>query len=1200
MARYALVIGISEYQSSNLSRLPKTVTDAEAVGQILKQYGDFQIVKRLPERWNPQQNDYEIGTKAVTGTELGQALRTFLLEQAYRSDALIYFSGHGITVSDNLGKTKGYLATSDCVLETDGKRIVGQQHGIALDSLNDLIRDAELSSLVLLLDCCHGGYFLERQLVEQTLTAFSSQKDYYIITACRTFEQAWAMHDEKHDVFTGAVLEGLALENAGKDGSVSGDRLFDHISRQLKGKRQEPIRMGWGKSITVVNYPLNENTPSVTLTFNRENPYQGLQAFELGKEKYFFGREQAIWALLQRLNNARFLSVIGRSGCGKSSLVKAGLLPELRSDRLPGSSQWEIEIFTPGTHPLGKLTEILVQRHQKNKPFVLFIDQFEEVFTLCNDEAERQSFMRLMADEATASDRITRVIVAIRGDFLDRCAAYPEAANLINRTQPTTYVVEPLSRQEIEETIEKPAELHGVGFEPGLVSQIAEDVENQPGALPLLQYALSELWRKFCEQDSPSGQLLLAWKDYEEIGGVKGALDNRATILYRSFIPENQAFVRRLFMTLVKLGDGNEVTRRRATWEELRAIADSPEQLQQVVRLLAGQQQRLIITDENTIEVAHEALLSEWKLLRSWIEEDRDNIRLKQSLEDDCREWLERFQKSDDALLTGARLVAIEEWVNNTQTKLPPLEAEFLKKSVERRDRELQEKIEAAKREAEAEARAEAEKAKAAEAEARAQAEKAKAAEAIAIADIEKSLAAKDKAEAEARAADARAKVQKQRTRFAITGGVLVAFTFGFGLLAQQRELVVKQREAEVQKGKAIAVGALVSKSQQLFEKGNQLEALIASLQALQTLKSIGEEDSPSLNELSSIMIKVRERNRWQAHSEPIWTVTFDPRGRTIASASDDGSVKLWNIQGKLMGTLFGNTEALFSVKFSPDGNIIAAASLDKTIKLWSLSENSKKHQILKGHKDSVYDVSFNPNGKILASSGADGTIRIWNLLSKEQINFIQEKNGIVRIDFSPDKRKIAFTSLDDLSVKIWDTVTNTKKVIGKHKSRLSFVKFNRDGTILASSDYGGKIKLWDMKKLNSKGIINTQHKGYLHSIAFSPESDLIASTGEDGTIEMWNIKSKNPQLIEIIKGHNNDVKQVNFNPRNSKEFVSASDDTTVRVWRTDREKVEDKKIDSLLLYGCQNLKIYMNNSESLTDMKKYCDNHEKESLLVK
>ena len=478
MARYALVIGISEYQSSNLLRLPKTVTDAEAVVQILKQYGDFQIVKRLPERWNQQNNDYEIGTKAVTGNELGQALRTFLLEQAYRSDALIYFSGHGITVSDNLGQTKGYLATSDCVLETDGKRIVGQQHGIALDSLNELIRAAELSSLVLLLDCCHGGYFLERQLVEQTLTAFSSQKDYYIITACRTFEQAWAMHDEKHDVFTGAVLDGLAIENAGKDGSVSGDRLFDHISRQLKGKRQEPIRMGWGKSITVVNYPLNENTPSVAFTFNRENPYQGLQAFELGKEKYFFGRELAIRALVDRLNNARFLSVIGRSGCGKSSLVKAGLLPELQSDRLPGSSQWEIEIFTPGIDPLGKLTEILTRRHQENKPFVLFIDQFEEVFTLCNDEAKRQSFMRLMADEATASDRITRVIVAIRGDFLDRCAAYPEAVNLINRTQPPTYVVEPLSRQEIEETIEKPAELHGVGFEPGLVSQIAEDVEN--------------------------------------------------------------------------------------------------------------------------------------------------------------------------------------------------------------------------------------------------------------------------------------------------------------------------------------------------------------------------------------------------------------------------------------------------------------------------------------------------------------------------------------------------------------------------------------------------------------------------------------------------------------------------------------------------------------------------------------------------
>src|SRR6476646_3754125 len=222
MARYALVIGIAQYRSP-LKNLEKTTADAEAVAQILEKCGDFEKVTRLPARLNPENNVYEMVSRGVTGAELGQALKSFFLERADKSEALIYFTGHGVTVSDHLGQQKGYLATSDCIIEAQDNEIVEQQHGIALDSLNDLIRSSNLSSLVLLLDCCHGGYFLERNLVEQTLTTFSSQKDYYLITACRGFEQAWAIKTEQHDVFTGALLKGLAPENAGRDGRISGD-----------------------------------------------------------------------------------------------------------------------------------------------------------------------------------------------------------------------------------------------------------------------------------------------------------------------------------------------------------------------------------------------------------------------------------------------------------------------------------------------------------------------------------------------------------------------------------------------------------------------------------------------------------------------------------------------------------------------------------------------------------------------------------------------------------------------------------------------------------------------------------------------------------------------------------------------------------------------------------------------------------------
>jgi WD40 repeat protein/energy-coupling factor transporter ATP-binding protein EcfA2 len=1141
MARYALVIGISEYQSPNLARLPKTVTDAEAVGQILKQYGDFQIVQRLPERWNVEKNDYEIGTKAVTGYELAQTLKKFLLEQAYRSDALIYFSGHGITFSDNLGQTKGYLATSDCVLETDGKRIVGQQHGIALDSFNELIRAAELSSLVLLLDCCHSGFFLERQLVEQTLSAFSSQKDYYVITACRSFEQAWAMHDEKHDVFTGAVLSGLAVENAGIDGNVSSDRLFDHISRQLKGKRQEPIRLGWGKSITIMNYPPTENTLSTTFTFNRENPYQGLQAFEIGKEKYFFGREQAIWALLERLNKGRFLSVIGRSGCGKSSLVKAGLLPKLQSDRLPGSSQWEIEIFTPGIDPLGKLTQILTRRHQENKPFVLFIDQFEEVFTLCNDEAKRQSFMRLMADEATASDRITRVIVAIRGDFLDRCAAYPEAANLINRTQPTTYVVEPLSRQEIEETIEKPAELHGVGFEPGLVSQIAEDVENQPGALPLLQYALSELWRKFCEQDSPSGQPLLTWKDYEEIGGVKGALDNRATILYRSFIPEDQAFVRRLFMTLVKLGDSNEVTRRRTTSDEVRAIADSPEQLQQVVTLLADQQQRLIITDENTIEVAHEALLSEWKLLCSWIEEDRDNIRLKQSLEDDCREWLERFNKSDDALLTGARLAAIEEWVNNTQPRLPHLEGEFLQKSVEKRDHKNKADL---KR-------------------------------------LEQQLEQEQKLR----------KAEKQKTLIAIVSGISLTTSLAALGFSQYQTL----RATNIGQVKELAV-----LSETLFRTNNQLEALVASIKALNKIEMIQGGMPEALKELNSVISVVQERNRLLGHTRSVNGISFSSTKSLIASASSDQTVRIWKIDGTLKSLLKGHSDEIWRVSFSPDGQIVASASADATVKLWHVADG-KEITTLEGHSMGARYVSFSPNikDKLMVSSSDDGTIKIWKLdgsfprLNIIKIKEFKKHNGRVwSINFSRDGQLIVSTDSKGI-IKIWNIANGMEiATLKKHTKAVKFASFGRNNQTLVSVADDGKILLWDLiSNSNNTKIINIKSRTIANdskqafTVKYSPNYQLIAASSDNGTVRLWRADGT---PLPSIAGQNDRVNDLTFGP-SSETVITAGRDGTVRIWNV--ANIATKEPKEQIKQACSWISDYIRNSlKSDNEIYNICD----------
>lgn len=272
MTRYALVVGIAEYDSGLLPNLTKLTADAEAVAQLLEQSGNFQEVKRLPARWNRKQNCHEVAARRLASEKLEQALRKFLLEQATKSEALIYLSGYGITVSDHLGRQMGYLATSDCMIEADGQQIVEQWNGLSLDSLNKLIGQSDLRSLVLLLDCCHGRYFLKRNLVEQTLTCFNSRQDYFLITACRNFELADENRaSEEYSPFTEALLDGLSQENADSKGRVNSDHLFNFVTSELRGSGQEPIHIGWGRSITLVQYQT-----SIQLDLIPNQKYRGL------------------------------------------------------------------------------------------------------------------------------------------------------------------------------------------------------------------------------------------------------------------------------------------------------------------------------------------------------------------------------------------------------------------------------------------------------------------------------------------------------------------------------------------------------------------------------------------------------------------------------------------------------------------------------------------------------------------------------------------------------------------------------------------------------------------------------------------------------------------------------------------------------------------------------------------------------------
>ncbi len=678
MTRYALVVGITDYKSP-LTTLSKPATDAEAVAKVLKEHGDFENIELLKGKATKQQ--------------LGEALKILLRQQAVNNEALIYFTGHGITVSDlELETQQAYLATSDLQIVTQGNQIVEQTSGISLINFNHLIKESHLSSLVVLLDCCHSGHFLERYLIEKTLTAFSLQRDYYFIAACRDFQQAYAKKSEKHSIFTTALLTGLSGENANDNGQVTGDRLFDRIATELKGSGQEPIRMGWGRSITLVKYLPKPTTVVVDETC----PYQGLLPFNKEQARFFFGRDKVIQQLIKKLSQANFVPIIGASGSGKSSVVRAGLIPALEKNG------WRVlEIILPGVEPLAELkraftklferTEIreistlidtqglcsVISRLSDSERLLLVVDQFEEIFTLGCKEEDRQRFIELLTQ---CSEGRLAIVTTMRADFLEYCLSYESLTKLI---QEQAVYMPPLVGAELEQAIASPTRLQGYQLETGLLGAIHQEVLGQEkGCLPLLQFALTELWE---QRDQETQQLTVA--KFDELDGVMGALNRHAEKLYASFNKQQQDWMKRIFLKLVRTGLQEKDTRQRQLKNRFLNIAGENPSNKQIIsnfleKLIQG---RLLVSDceltgEIWVDLAHEALMEGWQRFAQWRTEDRENRRIIDRIEDALQEW--QKQPIDENLMMGGLLTQVRQKWQELESDIDISAREFYQLSV--------------------------------------------------------------------------------------------------------------------------------------------------------------------------------------------------------------------------------------------------------------------------------------------------------------------------------------------------------------------------------------------------------------------------------------------------------------------------------------------------------------------------------------
>ncbi|MEO0538996.1 MAG: pentapeptide repeat-containing protein [Cyanobacteria bacterium P01_A01_bin.123] len=672
MTRAALVVGINTYTYFQDLKAPSH--DAEEIAQRLQKDGEFKVT-RLPEAITQDcgQNTPIIGkTLAISQIQLETALKQLFLPKSHQrpKTALFYFSGHGLRDEEgDDGLDKGYLVTSD----TDPHK---SRPGLSLAWLQNLLKRSQIQQQIVWLDCCHSGSFLIN--IEAANPGQSPNRDRCFIASSRSFAKSWQDLNSPYSVLTKALLDGLNPKvHVVSDDWIDTFALTTYVKQSLRKEQQTPVCTNFGTPIPLIRVD-SESVIFPGVNDDAICPYKGLEYFEFNDEdpKYFFGREQLIDELLDQVRMKNFVALIGASGSGKSSVLFAGLLHQLSlGQRVVGSDQWQIYVTRPDQHPLQNLAlafveeglsdlkqdearrhasdliskgasglQSLVQKSPAPK-VILVIDQFEEVFTRCADSKEREQFLACIMGALAKTGNKLRLIIAMRADFVGKCLEQ-EYSGLAQQLTLGTVNVLPMTEDELIAAIRKPAAQVGLAVDDALVTQILADINGEPGSLPLLQYTLKTLW-----QECKGNRLLFS--TYRSLGGINGTLDKRATEIYQGFDPAQQRTVQHIFQQLTQLGEGTADTRRRVFLDNLNSEPQHPaEQVKQVIEILANRENRLLVTNEvvrkdgrhPVVDVAHEALISHWRLLKQWIEQDRDLLRQQRRIETNAVTWQEHNQ----------------------------------------------------------------------------------------------------------------------------------------------------------------------------------------------------------------------------------------------------------------------------------------------------------------------------------------------------------------------------------------------------------------------------------------------------------------------------------------------------------------------------------------------------------------------------
>ncbi|MFB7650464.1 MULTISPECIES: WD40 repeat domain-containing protein [unclassified Streptomyces] len=891
-------------------------------------------------------------------------------------------------------------------------------------------------------------------------------------------------------------------------------------------------------------------------------PYRGLTRYEPDDAALFFGRDRLVDRLTGLTRRHRFTAVFGPSGSGKSSLLRAGLIPRLRTpetgpDAPPAPAA--VRVLTPGADPLRTHADRLdpVPGAAEGADTWLIVDQFEELYTLCADPAERNAFVdRLLA--AAAPGGSLRVVIAVRADFLGRCAEHPA---LTAALQDATLLAGPMSREELREAVVRPAAAEGLVVERALTARLLDEVEDAPGGLPLMSHALLETWRH------RTGRTLTETA-YETAGGLRGAVVRTAEEVYGELTPPQAELARRVLLRLVAPGDGTPDTRRPAEHAEL-DLGDPDGTRAVLDRLVRA---RLLTLDDGTVELAHEALITAWPRLRGWIDAERDRLRVHRALSEAARTWT-GLGRENAALYAGSRLAAAHDaFPPGHRAELTPTESEFLAASTGRRRRAvwLRRGLSAALALLVLVASGTAVVALRLRDTARAERDDAVFGRITAEADRLRPTSTPLSARLDVAALGMRTTPDLRTALTTDAGRVLSTRLPGHqdigsavAFAPDGRTLASGGHDGTVRLWDTSEPDARAQLGEPLRIAGGDVGAVAYSPDGT-LLVAVGHGGGIRLWD-------VRDRARPRPLGRPlvshegksVTSVAFAPDGRTLATAGDDGTLRLWDVRDPDRPTPLGDparadTRSVRDVAFAPDGRTLATAGHTGTVRLWRADGADGPAPLgepRRAHDEAVWSVAYSPDGDTLATAGYDDTVRLWDVSGGDALRPLGEpltahSAAVWSVAFSPDGHTLASAAQDD-TVILWNVANPAyPQQIGEpltgHTEGLWDLAFAPDGRTLATTGADRGVRLWHLPE-----NVLTDFTNPLTAVAYAPGGRLLAAAStDDALVRLWDVgRPGHPRrLPRVLTGHEAAVLTVAFSP-DGHTVASGDEDGTVRLW---------------------------------------------------